>query len=284
MASAVTTPLERQFGQMPSLAQMTSVSSFGSSQITLQFTLDRNIDAAEQDVQAAINAASNLLPADAAVAAHLQQEQPGRHAHPHPRRQLRRPCRSTRSTTTPTRSWRRRSPRSRAWASSPSTAARSPRCACRSTPRRSPARASAWRTCAPRWRRPTSTSPRATSTARARTTRSPPTISSTRPTRFRPLVIAYKQRLAGPALRRGRRALDGVENTQLAGWAGDKRAIILNVQRQPGANVIQVADAGEGAPAPALRLAAARARGPDPRPTAPRPCAPRSTTSSSRSA
>src|SRR5438132_11556751 len=62
MASAVTTPLERQFGQMPSLSQMTSVSSFGSSQITLQFELDRSIDAAEQDVQAAINAASNLLP------------------------------------------------------------------------------------------------------------------------------------------------------------------------------------------------------------------------------
>ncbi|HEX8908631.1 MAG TPA: efflux RND transporter permease subunit, partial [Anaeromyxobacteraceae bacterium] len=62
MASAVTTPLERQFGQMPALAAMTSVSSFGSSQITLQFQLDRNIDAAEQDVQAAINAAATLLP------------------------------------------------------------------------------------------------------------------------------------------------------------------------------------------------------------------------------
>ena len=62
MASAVTTPLERQFGQVPSLAQMTSVSSYGSSQITLHFTLDRDIDAAQQDVQAAINAASNLLP------------------------------------------------------------------------------------------------------------------------------------------------------------------------------------------------------------------------------
>ncbi|HET9752878.1 MAG TPA: efflux RND transporter permease subunit, partial [Myxococcales bacterium] len=62
IASAVTTPLERQFGQMPALAQMTSVSSFGTSQITLQFQLERNIDAAEQDVQAAINAGSNLLP------------------------------------------------------------------------------------------------------------------------------------------------------------------------------------------------------------------------------
>src|SRR6202044_737943 len=56
MASAVTTPLERQFGQMPSLTQMTSVSSFSYSQITVQFDLDRNIDGAQQDVQAAINA------------------------------------------------------------------------------------------------------------------------------------------------------------------------------------------------------------------------------------
>src|SRR6201994_1763010 len=62
IASSVTTPLERQFGQVPSLASMTSISSFGSSQITLQFTLDRDIDAAQQDVQAAINAASTLLP------------------------------------------------------------------------------------------------------------------------------------------------------------------------------------------------------------------------------
>ncbi|HVZ73695.1 MAG TPA: efflux RND transporter permease subunit [Polyangia bacterium] len=62
MVSAVTTPLERQLGQIPSLAQLTSVSSAASSQITLQFNLDRDIDAAEQDVQAAINAASNLLP------------------------------------------------------------------------------------------------------------------------------------------------------------------------------------------------------------------------------
>ena len=62
MSSAVTVVLERNFGQMPSLTQMTSVSSFGSSQITLQFSLDRAIDAAEQDVQAAINASSNLLP------------------------------------------------------------------------------------------------------------------------------------------------------------------------------------------------------------------------------
>src|SRR5579859_6140087 len=62
MASSVTTPLERQFGQVPGLNQMTSTSSFGSSLITLQFALDLNIDIAEQEVQASINSASNLLP------------------------------------------------------------------------------------------------------------------------------------------------------------------------------------------------------------------------------
>src|ERR1700716_218038 len=62
MASSVTAPLERQFGQIPGLNQMTSTSSFGSSIITLQFGLDLNIDIAEQEVQAAINGASNLLP------------------------------------------------------------------------------------------------------------------------------------------------------------------------------------------------------------------------------
>ncbi len=62
MASSVTTPLERQFGQVPGLNQMTSVSSFGVSLITLQFNLDLNIDIAEQEVQAAINAASTFLP------------------------------------------------------------------------------------------------------------------------------------------------------------------------------------------------------------------------------
>ncbi len=64
MASAVTAPLERQFGQLPGLKQMTSNSSSGSSVITLQFVLDLNIDVAEQEVQAAINASGTYLPRD----------------------------------------------------------------------------------------------------------------------------------------------------------------------------------------------------------------------------
>src|SRR5690606_23845221 len=64
MAALVTSPLERQLGQMPGLTQMTSSSSGGSSVITLQFDLELPLDVAEQEVQAAINAASNLLPND----------------------------------------------------------------------------------------------------------------------------------------------------------------------------------------------------------------------------
>ncbi|OHX11874.1 multidrug transporter subunit MdtC [Chromobacterium amazonense] len=64
MTSSVTAPLERQFGQMPGLSQMSSSSSGGASVITLQFSLDLTLDVAEQEVQAAINAASNLLPSD----------------------------------------------------------------------------------------------------------------------------------------------------------------------------------------------------------------------------
>ena len=62
IASLVTAPLERQFGQIPSLSTMTSTSSYGISQVTLQFDLDRDIDAAAQDVQSAISAAGSTLP------------------------------------------------------------------------------------------------------------------------------------------------------------------------------------------------------------------------------
>ena len=64
MTSAVTAPLERQFGQMPGLTQLSSSSSGGASVITLRFSLDVELDVAEQEVQAAINAANNLLPND----------------------------------------------------------------------------------------------------------------------------------------------------------------------------------------------------------------------------
>src|SRR2546423_12004303 len=64
VTSSITAPLERQFGQMAGLNQMSSTSSGGASVITLQFSLDLSLDVAEQEVQAAINAANNLLPSD----------------------------------------------------------------------------------------------------------------------------------------------------------------------------------------------------------------------------
>ncbi|MDN5679793.1 MAG: efflux RND transporter permease subunit, partial [Ewingella sp.] len=64
MASGITAPLERQLGQMAGLSQMYSTSASGSSIITLKFSLDLSLDVAEQEVQAAINAADNLLPKD----------------------------------------------------------------------------------------------------------------------------------------------------------------------------------------------------------------------------
>src|SRR5205823_7951525 len=64
MASSVTAPMERQFGEIPGLNQMTSTSTQGGSLITLQFTLEQNIDVAEQEVQAAINASGTYLPRD----------------------------------------------------------------------------------------------------------------------------------------------------------------------------------------------------------------------------
>jgi len=64
MTSSVTAPLERQFGQMPGLNQMSSTSSAGASVVTLQFSLDLTLDVAEQEVQAAINASGTFLPSD----------------------------------------------------------------------------------------------------------------------------------------------------------------------------------------------------------------------------
>ena len=77
MANLVTGPLERTLGQIPGVATMTSTSSYGISQITLQFVLDRSIDAASQDVQSAINAATSALPRSLPYPAGLCQGQPG---------------------------------------------------------------------------------------------------------------------------------------------------------------------------------------------------------------
>ena len=110
MASAVTTPLERQFGQMPSLTQMTSVSSFGYSQITLQFDLDRSIDAASRTCRRRSTrpraCSRRSCPRRRRTRRATRPISPSSRSPSAPTS-----CRSTRSTTSPTRSSRRRSPR-----------------------------------------------------------------------------------------------------------------------------------------------------------------------------
>ena len=115
MASSVTAPLERQFGQVPGLQQMTSTSSDGSSVITLQFTLSLNIDVAEQEVQQSINASGTYLPAGPAHAARLQQDQSRRHADSDARAYLEILSRLSRWKIWPTRASHPKSRSCRAW-------------------------------------------------------------------------------------------------------------------------------------------------------------------------
>ena len=101
MASAVATPLEKQFSTIAGLDSMTSSSALGATQITLQFALDRNLDAAAQDVQAAIAAGGAPAAAGHADAAVVPQGEPGRLSRSSTSRSPRRRCRSRRSTSTP---------------------------------------------------------------------------------------------------------------------------------------------------------------------------------------
>ncbi len=103
MAAAVATPLEKQFSTIAGVDQMTSSSTQGTTQITLQFALDRDIDAAAQDVQTAISLARRQLPADMIGAAVLPQGQSGGHADLLSRASPPTRCRCTGSTSMPRR-------------------------------------------------------------------------------------------------------------------------------------------------------------------------------------
>ncbi len=240
MASAVTTPLERQFGQMPSLSLMTSVSSFATSQITLQFTLDRSIDAAEQDVQAAINAASNLLPRMLPAPPTYSKSNPA-------------------DTPVLTLSITSNSlPLSQVNDYADSILAQKisqvsgvglvtinggQKPAVRVQVDPAALAGSGFTLEDVR-----------TTLLQANVNQPKGNIDGARQDyalatndqlggaeTFKPLILAYKNG-AAIRLRDVAEVFDGVENNQLAGWAGKQRAIILNVQRQPGANVIQVAE------------------------------------------
>ena len=240
MASSITAPLERQFGQMPSLAQMTSVSSATSSQITLQFTLDRNIDAAQQDVQAAINAASSVLPANLPAPPTYSKSNPA----DVPILTL-----SVTSDTLPL-------PKVNDYADSILAqkisqvsgvglvtlgGAQKPAVRLRVDPRALSGTGLTLEDVRSIVAAANINAPKGT----LDTPRQEYTLATddqlTTAAAYAPLVLAYKNG-APLRLQDVAQAIDGVENEQLAGWANGHRAIILNVQRQPGANVIAVAD------------------------------------------
>jgi multidrug efflux pump len=240
MVSAVTTPLERQLGQIPSLAHLTSVSSAASSQITLQFTLDRDIDSAEQDVQAAINAASNLLPRTLPTPPTYSKSNPA----DVPVISL-----AVRSDTSPlsvvddyadsilaqklsqvsgvglvTLNGGQR-PAVRVQVDPVALAGRGLGLEdVRSVLALANVNQPKGNLDGPRQNYLVSANDQLASAEG-----------------YKPLIIAY-QNGAPVRLTDVAKVLDGVENAQLAGWANQHPAVILNVQRQPGANLIEVAE------------------------------------------
>ncbi|MGZ6097070.1 MAG: efflux RND transporter permease subunit, partial [Myxococcaceae bacterium] len=240
MASSVTAPLERQFGQIPSLAQMTSVSSATSSQITLQFTLDRNIDSAQQDVQAAINAASSVLPANLPAPPTYSKSNPA----DVPILTL-----AITSETLPLARVNDYADSILAQKISQVSGvglvtlggAQRPAVRIQVDPEALAGTGLTLEDVRLILVAANINAPKGTlDTPRQEYTLATDDQLSDAKS-FAPVVLAYKN---GSPLRLEdvARPIDGVENAQLAGWADDRRAIILNVQRQPGANVIAVAD------------------------------------------
>ncbi len=240
MASAVTTPLERQLGQMPSLSQMTSVSSFSSSQITVQFTLDRNIDAAEQDVQAAINAASSVLPATLPTPPTYSKSNPA----DTPILTI-----SVASTTLPLSQVDDFADSILAQKISQVSGVglvtlnggQKPAIRVQVDPQALAGAMLSLEDVRTVLVSANVNQPKGNLDGPRRDFTLATDDQLYKAEAYKPLVIAYVNG-APVRLRDVADIQDGVENTQLAGWAGDKRAIILNVQRQPGANIIDVAD------------------------------------------
>ncbi|HEY4884267.1 MAG TPA: multidrug efflux RND transporter permease subunit [Myxococcales bacterium] len=240
MASAVTTPLERQFGQVPALAQMTSISSFGTSQITLQFDLDRSIDAAEQDVQAAINAASNLLPRTLPAPPTYSKSNPA----DVPILTL-----AVSSKTLPLDQVNDAADSILAQKISQVfgvglvtiNGAQKPAIRVQVDPAALAGTGLTLEEVRAAVAASNVNQPKGNLDGPRQDFLLATNDQLERAASFRPLIIAYKNG-APVRLDDVADAYEGVENNQLAGWANRDRAIILNVQRQPGANVIDTAD------------------------------------------
>jgi multidrug efflux pump len=240
MASAVTTPLERQFGQIPALNQLTSVSSFGTSQITLQFDLSRDIDAAEQDVQAAINAASNLLPRNLPSPPTYSKSNPADvpiltlsiSAEMLPLDQVSDVADSILA---------QKISQVAGVGLVTINGGQKPAVRVQVDPASLAGAGLSLEDVRQILIQANVNQPKGNLDGIRQNYTLAANDQLLHAAAYRPLILAYRNG-APVRLREVAVVVDGVENDQLAGWADGRRAIILNVQRQPGANVIQVAD------------------------------------------
>ncbi|MBV8093275.1 MAG: MdtB/MuxB family multidrug efflux RND transporter permease subunit [Acetobacteraceae bacterium] len=240
MTSSITAPLERQFGQMPGLNQMYSTSSAGASVITLQFTLGLNLDIGEQEVQAAINAAGNLLPSDLPAPPIYAKVNPA----DAPVLSL-----GITSKTLPltqvhdlvdTRLAQKISQQPGVGLVSISGGQR-PAVRVQFNPQALAAKGLNIDDLRTTLANANVNTPKGNFDGPAQSSTINANDQITHPDQYRDLVIAYKNgapvRLSDVAT-----VINGPENTKLGAWANRTPAIILNVQRQPGANVIAVVD------------------------------------------
>ena len=240
MTSSVTSPLERQFGEMPGLNQMFSTSSAGASVITLQFSLDLSLDIAEQQVQAAINAAGNLLPADLPAPPIYAKVNPA----DAPILTL-----SLTSETLPltkvedfadTRLAQKISQQPGVGLVSISGGHR-PAVRVQVNPRALAAYGLNIDDLRTTIGNANTNTPKGSFDGPQQSSTINANDQIETAAGYKSLVIAYKNgapvRLSDVAT-----VIDGSENTKLAAWASRTPAVILNIQRQPGANVIQVVD------------------------------------------
>ncbi|MDB5401360.1 MAG: multidrug transporter subunit MdtC [Rhodopila sp.] len=240
MTSSVTSPLEVQFGQMPSLNQMFSTSSAGASLITLQFSLDVTLDVAEQEVQAAINAAGNLLPTDLPAPPIYAKVNPA----DAPILTL-----ALTSKTLPltqvqdmanTRLAQKISQQQGVGLVSISGGQR-PAVRVQINPRSLAAYGLNIDDLRTTLGNANVNTPKGNFDGPAQSTTINANDQISDPQQYLDLVIAYRNG-APVRLKDVATVVNGAENTKLGAWANTTPAVILNVQRQPGANVIQVVD------------------------------------------
>ena len=240
MASSVTTPLERQFGQISGLAQMTSQSSFGTSTIILQFNLDRDIDAAAQDVQAAINAASGVLPKNMPNPPTYNKVNPA----DTPILTL-----QITSDTLPLEKVNDLADTVLAQKLSEVSGVglvtiegnQKPAVRVRINPAAIASLGLSLEDVRTALTQNNINAPKGSFDGTRQSYAIGANDQILSAAEYRPVVVAYKN---GSPIRLGDigEVIDNVENVRLAGWVGDKPSVILDIQRQPGANIIETAD------------------------------------------